>query len=537
MEISVIIPVYNVAAWLNQCMESVVRQTFTDFEAVLIDDGSTDGSGELCDEWAAKDGRIAVIHKENQGLSAARNDGIRRAAGKYLVFLDSDDWWELDFLEKLYDKAEAQKADMAECDIWRVNSLTGKKTVHKVAGIMGKEYSLEEQLIYGYTAIWKCMFKRELFVKNGLLFSDCFSPARPLYPLLLCLSKKRVYVQEPLYFYRLYREGSLSAIPRRMQEGEIEGISACELLIDEMKKHGFDKEYGSILQQMIIMNLSDLLGAYVTQRQPEEFAELVAQYRGFIRERFPGYQDKTYLMLGGYNLGRILRHMRVLHDPSGRFSFSSLVSLMHPVGEGMTVQAKNKYRQLMVAHEIENQFWIAMKERKPDFIILDLIEERFDLIACEGGYLTKSDALDECEIEWKSRGQTGKVPQMEVVARDSEFCTQLWQDSAAAFLHRMESEFPETKIVLVKNYLAEKVGDIAEQREYAEIDRIRRINHMLEQYYAFIQQTACRILAVEAAECRYYFTDKEYEYGAVPSHLNELVNRDIAKKLEECMGI
>ncbi len=537
MEISVIIPVYNVAAWLNQCMESVVRQTFTDFEAILIDDGSTDGSGALCDEWAEKDGRVKTIHKRNEGPSIARNQGIAVSEGKYLAFVDADDWLDIHFLEKMHQAVTAQGAAMAECDVWRVNDSTGDMTLRKTAGKMGRLYSLEEQMVYGYTAIWKCMFRRELFTENQICFPNCHSEARAIYPLLLCLSKKRAYVQEPLYYYRLYRKGSLSAMPKRTGGSSAEGIAAYETLIEGFIKIGLYEGYRSVLFQLVTVKLSDLLASFLLHRQPEEFAELVAQYREFIRERFPDYQDKTYLMLGGYNLSQILRHMKVLHDPSGRFSFSSLVSLMHPVGEGMTVQAKNKYRQIMVAREIKNQFWTAMKERKPDFIILDLIEERFDLVACEGGYLTKSDAFDECRIGWKPQGQTGRMPRTEVVARDSEVCTQLWKDSAEAFLHRIESEFPETKIVLVKNYLAEKVGDIAEQKEFAEIDRIRKTNRMLERYYAFIQQTACRVIAVEASECRYYFTDKEYEYGAVPSHLNELVNRDIAKKLEECMGI
>ena len=111
--VSVIIPVYNVAAWLDECLRSVVGQTFTDFEAILVDDGSTDGSSELCDEWAKKDFRIRVIHKENAGPSAARNTGILEAKGRYFCFLDSDDWIELSFLQKMYQTISFEQADMA----------------------------------------------------------------------------------------------------------------------------------------------------------------------------------------------------------------------------------------------------------------------------------------------------------------------------------------------------------------------------------------------------------------------------------------
>ena len=198
--------------------------------------------------------------------------------------------------------------------------------------------------------------------------------------------------------------------------------------------------------------------------------------------------------------------------------------------EGIAVCHKNQYRQLMVEREIENTFWTAMEERKPDFVILDFIEERFDLLEYKGGYLTKSDALEGCESD-------ASLEEGNIITRNSEACTQLWKDSTLAFIRRMEEEYPDTGIVLVKNYLAEKVGDISEQKEFTNIEEIRKTNQILQEYYAFFERNCRKARIVEALECNYYFTDREYEYGAIPSHLNELVNRAIAEKIEECMGV
>lgn len=99
MLISVIIPVYNVEKYLRRCVESVMLQTYKDIEILLIDDGSTDGSGQICDELAYKDRRIHVFHKENGGVSSARNLGIERACGDYICFVDSDDWIDIDYFE------------------------------------------------------------------------------------------------------------------------------------------------------------------------------------------------------------------------------------------------------------------------------------------------------------------------------------------------------------------------------------------------------------------------------------------------------
>lgn len=111
-KLSIIIPVYKVEAYLCQCLDSVVGQTYRNLEIILIDDGSPDSCGTICDKYAAKDNRIIVFHKENEGLSAARNDGIRAATGEWIAFMDSDDWCEFDYYEQLLKVADRKKMDI-----------------------------------------------------------------------------------------------------------------------------------------------------------------------------------------------------------------------------------------------------------------------------------------------------------------------------------------------------------------------------------------------------------------------------------------
>lgn len=112
-KISIIIPVYNVKKYLNDCIQSVINQTYNNLEIILIDDGSTDGSGDYCDEIAKKDSRIFVYHKTNGGLSEARNVGIKISTGKYITFIDSDDYIENLYIETLYNSLIEYKADIA----------------------------------------------------------------------------------------------------------------------------------------------------------------------------------------------------------------------------------------------------------------------------------------------------------------------------------------------------------------------------------------------------------------------------------------
>lgn len=114
-KVSIIIPVYNVEKYLSQCIDSVLEQTFTDLDILVIDDGSTDRSGSICDEYAAKESRIRVFHTENRGLSAARNYGLDRCNGDYFAFLDSDDWLENRAIELLVESILSEDADIAVC--------------------------------------------------------------------------------------------------------------------------------------------------------------------------------------------------------------------------------------------------------------------------------------------------------------------------------------------------------------------------------------------------------------------------------------
>lgn len=118
--VSVIIPVYNTEKYIDRCLESVLNQTYSNIEIILIDDGSKDNSGKLCDSYASIDNRIKVIHKKNQGLGMARNTGIDNCTGKYLMFIDSDDYIELDMIEKLYKSIKKENSDICYCDFNRV---------------------------------------------------------------------------------------------------------------------------------------------------------------------------------------------------------------------------------------------------------------------------------------------------------------------------------------------------------------------------------------------------------------------------------
>ncbi|MFT4008393.1 MAG: glycosyltransferase [Lacrimispora sp.] len=524
MKISVIVPVYNVYNWLDACMESIVNQSLQDFEVILIEDGSTDGSDLKCEEWGKKDRRIKILKQKNSGPSIARNKGIREAKGEYLSFIDSDDWVDRDFLKKLYDAASQNDADMAECDVYRVDDRTGERTYRVCSGSLGKLYTVKEHMKYGYTPIWKCLVRKELFIKNEIEFPDCHSEAKAIYPLLLALSNKITNINEGLYFYRRFRKDSLTAKPRQNNGDESAiGLRAFDALLQGFIKNGIYQKYGSVLEEIVKYKLSDMLSAIFYRREKDEYKRLAESYRAYIAQKFPDSQDCTYAVMGGYNLNRILWNMNMLHNPYYRFNFSSLIGIMHPLKEEVEFYHKNLYRNMMIERDMYSAFWDILKESVPRYLCMDFIEERFDVIRCGDSCITRSDAFDEAEVPLEGT---------QVLSRRSKECMDLWKTSCLDFISKVQAEYPSTRIVLVKNFLCEQFGSDAGRENYPNYLEIREMNRILEGYYQFFAESCPSASVIEVAESEQYFTDKDYEYGKLPSHLNDLVNREIAVKIE-----
>ena len=202
-----------------------------------------------------------------------------------------------------------------------------------------------------------------------------------------------------------------------------------------------------LLERMIKYRLSDLLAAFFPRKETEEYKKLADNYYDFIQQKFPHAPNEKYIVFGGYNLNRILWHVNLLHNPYCRFNFSSLISLMNPIKGSVSCNHKNRYREIMLEREMQNQFWSILEEVKPKYIFLDFIEERFDLIEYKNGYLTKSDAYDEADISIKDS---------RIIVRDSKECYELWERSCIGFIQRLRETYPQIKIVLIKNFLSEK---------------------------------------------------------------------------------
>ena len=248
---SVIIPVYNIEQYVRRCVDSVLQQDFADYEVILVDDGSTDQSGVLCDRLAQNHPQIRVIHKENGGLSSARNAGVKQAKGEYIWFVDGDDWIHQGALRTLYTSAQETDADLIKFGYIRVENSAQWVCKSSVAPQVYTDLTAlqEEAFYYGgryVLSAWSHVYKRQFLQKNEL----CFVSEREigsedyLFNLQALLCAEKVAVLEDALYYYEQRMGSLTQrykkeLPRRYTQ-------LYDRLRRYAKKHGREHFLGKI---------------------------------------------------------------------------------------------------------------------------------------------------------------------------------------------------------------------------------------------------------------------------------------------------
>ena len=278
--ISIIVPVYKVEAYLDTCVKSLVSQTFRDLEIILVDDGSPDGCGELCDVWADRDERIRVIHQKNGGLSAARNSGIRAASGGYISVIDSDDWVDPEMMECLLQALEQEHADIAVCGFvheYEGSSepggevlpgegvLTRREALAKVAGERGVPFIVA----------WNRLCRREIYDK--VLFPEGKIHEDELTAHEILGAAERIVTVDRAFYHYLHRARSIMSSENR-EEDHVNNAEFLAIRYNYFLEHGDD--------ELLPLCFSSFLSAYTmaVRDLPEGDDALRERVRGLSRK-------------------------------------------------------------------------------------------------------------------------------------------------------------------------------------------------------------------------------------------------------------
>ena len=218
---SVIVPIYNVEKYLDQCIDSIVHQTYSNLEIILVDDGATDSCPQKCDLWKEKDNRISVIHKKNAGLGFARNSGLKIASGEYVMYVDSDDYLSSNMIERLIEVADNTKSDTVYCGLTRVytdgtkvaipavynnQTFERREIVDKVLLEMVGSRPEDQEDANLFMSVWHALYSMEIIRKYAVRFPSerQIMCEDIIYHIDYLRRAKRVtYIADPLYFYRV----------------------------------------------------------------------------------------------------------------------------------------------------------------------------------------------------------------------------------------------------------------------------------------------------------------------------------------------
>ena len=307
--ISIIVPVYNVKEFLVECIESLIAQTYENLEIIIVDDGSTDGSSELCDKLKYKDKRIVVIHQKNGGLSAARNSGLKIAEGEYVAFVDSDDSANPSFIKVLFRAAKTHNSDIVVCGY--DDNFPKEKT------LTGKEATINLLLAQENIDIlaWNKLYKKALFTDNhikyptGKIHEDNLTTYK-----LYSKSNKVSFISESLYNYRK-RKGSITNKDKKELHLEIREFAAREAI----SYFANDSELKSAAEISLLLAkfafLDNALNKRIDQKRiAKTISWLKTHKKEFHNNVFLSTKLKAYLVIStnfngfGYKLFRKIKH-------------------------------------------------------------------------------------------------------------------------------------------------------------------------------------------------------------------------------------
>lgn len=303
VKVSIIVPVYKVENYLSNCIESLIGQTLKDIEIILVDDGSPDNSGKICDQYAEKDNRITVVHKTNGGVSAARNDGLKKANGDWVIFCDSDDWMDLRACEILYEAGELSQSDIVIGDVYLANknkveyvkfykesfTSSNKEFLDKlIEADFYKTYCplpSEQGPAFGYGGPWNKLVRRDVLINNNIkfdlrvkgIFDDIIFTAY-----CLANANKVTYIQEPVYYYRIIE----TSITRTYKENIKEINSAIFTCWGEfIGQYGAGGKYNKPFYANVIRRLDDSLRLYyINNNNKNSLFSSISDFKKLIRK-------------------------------------------------------------------------------------------------------------------------------------------------------------------------------------------------------------------------------------------------------------
>ena len=300
--ISVVVPVYKVKKYLERCLDSILSQSFTSFDLIIVDDGSPDECGEICDAYSAKDNRIIVIHQKNQGLAEARNVGIdwalKNSDSEWITFIDSDDWIHVDYLKLLYDAVKKYNVELSICNCIKTMNyyVDGFIPSNKAETFEPEDFWCFRQ----YGGAWAKLYKKDHFKEirypKGLLYEDIYVTYK-----LVFMQTKLVYLEDPLYFYYI-RDDSITQ--SKWSPAVLAQIDGRKQQLKYFKKNNYNNALSVTAKSMLYEVMNQIVSVEESTQYFKEQIKLKILFKYYLLKyhRIVPIQKNTNLFRKGLPL-------------------------------------------------------------------------------------------------------------------------------------------------------------------------------------------------------------------------------------------
>ena len=292
-KVSIIVPVYNVERYLKKCVESIVSQTLRDIEIILVDDGSPDNSGKICDELQTLDYRIVVIHQENRGLPGARNSGMKIAKGEYIGFVDSDDFIDEDMYERMYFKAKDNQADVVMCDYFKEAIIDNNEEINdsqkvtrifktcdidegvydieKIKNVIYPQLIMKENIDFGpLLSQWSCLYNRKFILDNNIKYNENIKQCEDNYlsSIIGLKMNKFVYMKNFCPYHYIYNPNSISHTYKE-QAWEYFCLMNSELrkIFENSKEYDFSRQLDLHILYYTLLSMSQIKKSKLSKKR------------------------------------------------------------------------------------------------------------------------------------------------------------------------------------------------------------------------------------------------------------------------------
>ncbi|HBI60191.1 MAG TPA: hypothetical protein DDY31_03095 [Lachnospiraceae bacterium] len=514
--VSVIIPVFNVSGYIEECLESVVRQTYTNLEILLMEGKSDDDSLDICVKWAKSDSRISLVSRKDGGLGPARNFGIDMAKGEYIFFVDSDDSLPVDAIETLVNMMQQdERIDIAAGSYCSMDeSGMGSGCTNLLFEGCDSEIESKEQkeryIRLGVPAAWGKLYRTELWKRTGIRMPSVLAEDSAVFPSLVIMSNKIVCTDNITYCYRK-RADSLFVCTHRHLKIYFFIYSYC----DYLKGKGLFEEYRNTLFRFTYIHLM----AWRDRLKPlipdiEEYKRKVeVPFSNAVQECFgvPLISDRHILSIGSYNL-RFICHR--IHPQKGDIhtAFTTTVSQFYNF---RVVDEKlyhfNSFRQMSLVNDREKKVYhdLLNLDSSIQLILIDFLDDVKDIAVLEdGGILTISEPFLEADKK--------DIKINHIVSWNSDEYKKMWEKSCNNFIGLLENL--QCNVALVQSRYCNKYFDGAYHKfpDTLEIDKKNRFIEEMEKY--FIHNISRKITVITIQDTL-RVSDADFRYGCSPEYL------------------